>query len=88
MVNKSRAYLRNLTIEERKKLASKISPSSKSFHQYLYQIGVNWRGRTPSRDLAAKLQKATNGKIKATDFEREALNKIVTVHEQKVSQAK
>ena len=73
-MNKSRDYLNRLTLEQRIEIAKRMTSNPKKIHgiqQYLYQIG---RGdRTPSRSVTAQIQRATKGKVRPSDFDKEAI---------------
>jgi len=76
-LNPSRAYLRQLNTNERELLANKIKEESQDItvsSTHLFMIG-NGR-RTPSRKLAAVLEKITRGKVATIDFDREVKDQI------------
>lgn len=63
--NPSREYLKALSLNERKVLATSLNIRQ----EYLYQIGAKLRH--PSRELAFKLERETKGQIKESDFDEE-----------------
>ena len=69
-LNPSREYLKTLTVAARIKLAESVNAKQR----YLDQVGKSLR--TPSRDLAVRLELATNGAIKDSDFTDEIRRQI------------
>lgn len=65
--NPSRKHLREIGLQKRTLLAELCGCSINTLNS------IAWYGRDPSRKLAAKMELATDGKIRAFDFERDAM---------------
>ena len=70
-MNPSREYIKKLPIEERRSLAESVGVT----WQFIYQIGAGIRD--PHRKLALRLEIATEGKIKESDFDQEVKDEIL-----------
>ncbi|MBF0345598.1 MAG: hypothetical protein HQL06_15390 [Nitrospirae bacterium] len=70
-MNESRIFLRGLNKSARLQLAQDVEINER----HLYQIGAGLK--YPSRVLALKLEIATDGKVKDSDFSEELRSKLL-----------
>ncbi|MBF0609425.1 MAG: hypothetical protein SFH39_12215 [Candidatus Magnetobacterium sp. LHC-1] len=69
--NKSRGFLGQLSLRERICLANAVDVSD----TFLFMVAQGVR--TPSRETAVKLELATDGKVKDSDFAEEVKRKLL-----------